>query len=298
MKKFSAAGTSFQKDNWKSIFKGDACIDQCRITLSPDNENKFDTNAVKVMYEGVQLGFMNRSDALLYRSKFGDKEAEVGGRIVVKGDKRTIEFDVDINDGMNHYVYKITNLLNGCYYIGKRSCLVEIDDDFRYMGSGVELLMAIYEHGKENFKKEIIYRCGSASEAFKKEAKLVTLKEVSDPLCYNLVVGGANGYQRTLNALSELWDEIDVIDYLGFFRELKTMSKCELDSLEKSIQYQSQCTISSDARIPSNEERMSNWDRRFKLELIRLVKGLSTKERIAKIFCKVDIAPFLEAIPD
>lgn len=105
-----------------------------------------------------------------------------------------------------------------------------------------------------------------------------------------------------LSALLVPWTrpmvEIDVIDYLGFFRELKTMSKCELDSLEKSIQYQSQCTISSDARIPSNEERMSNWDRRFKLELIRLVKGLSTKERIAKIFCKVDIAPFLEAIPD
>ena len=40
---------------------------------------------------------------------------------------------------MNHYVYKITNLVNDKKYIGKRSCHCSIEKD-DYMGSGKELL--------------------------------------------------------------------------------------------------------------------------------------------------------------
>lgn len=36
---------------------------------------------------------------------------------------------------MNHYVYEITNLINGKKYIGKRSCNCDIEKD-KYMGSG------------------------------------------------------------------------------------------------------------------------------------------------------------------
>lgn len=36
---------------------------------------------------------------------------------------------------MNHYVYEITNNINGMKYIGKRSCHCEIEND-GYMGGG------------------------------------------------------------------------------------------------------------------------------------------------------------------
>lgn len=298
MKNFSATGTSFQEENWKRLFKDDVCINDCEIVLAPDNKNKFDQNAVKVIYEGLQLGFMNRSDALLYRTKFADNDTEVIGNIVVTGDQRKIDFTVDLGDGLNHYVYKITNLIDGHYYIGKRSCRSEVENDTRYMGSGKAILSAIYKHGKENFKKEILYRCGSASEAFKKEADLVTLNETNDPLCYNKAVGGADGYKRTPNPLGKLWDQIDILGYLEFYRDLKSMSQDEIEVLERSLRYENMGIRNSSAKAPDDEERMLIWDMRFKNELIRLVKGLSTKERIAKIFSTVDVIAFLDAIPD
>ena len=42
---------------------------------------------------------------------------------------------------MNHYVYEITNLVNGKKYIGKRSCSCSIEQD-KYMGSGKILKQA------------------------------------------------------------------------------------------------------------------------------------------------------------
>ena len=55
---------------------------------------------------------------------------------------------------MNHYVYEITNLVNGKKYIGKRSCKCPIEDD-KYMGSGYALKKAFDKYGKENFIKKI-----------------------------------------------------------------------------------------------------------------------------------------------
>jgi hypothetical protein len=43
---------------------------------------------------------------------------------------------------MNHYVYKITNNINGKIYVGKRSCKCNNEDDI-YMGSGRNVLKAI-----------------------------------------------------------------------------------------------------------------------------------------------------------
>jgi hypothetical protein len=38
---------------------------------------------------------------------------------------------------MFHYVYKITNVLNGKYYIGCRSTRIKPEDDKKYNGSGL-----------------------------------------------------------------------------------------------------------------------------------------------------------------
>lgn len=92
----------------------------------------------------------------------------------------------------NHYIYKITNNINGKYYYGKRSCKCAIDKD-PYMGSGTLLRKALLKHGTDNFTKEILAICDSAEDTLELEEMLVTLKEVNDPMCYNMICGGRVG---------------------------------------------------------------------------------------------------------
>lgn len=91
-----------------------------------------------------------------------------------------------------HYIYKTTNTINGKYYYGKRSCKGSAIDD-PYMGSGKLLKTSIKKYGIENFTKEILAYCDSSEDAYELEELVVTQKEVNDPMCYNIVVGGVIG---------------------------------------------------------------------------------------------------------
>ena len=67
-----------------------------------------------------------------------------------------------------HYLYKITNKVNGKYYIGihsfpKDKGLTPLNDG--YWGSGVLIKRAIKEEGRENFKKEILKTFSTREEA-------------------------------------------------------------------------------------------------------------------------------------
>ena len=91
---------------------------------------------------------------------------------------------------MNHYVYEITNLVNGMKYIGKRTCKCSIEDD-NYMSSSSLVKKAIKKYGIENFKKDIIFICETEEEAYKKEEYYIALKNaVVDRNYYNLCGGG------------------------------------------------------------------------------------------------------------
>lgn len=91
---------------------------------------------------------------------------------------------------MNHYVYEITNLINGKKYIGKRSCHCPIEED-KYMGSGTNLKRAFNKYGKENFHKRIIAICDTIDDAYKLEEKYITLAgAVKSDKYYNLAGGG------------------------------------------------------------------------------------------------------------
>lgn len=90
---------------------------------------------------------------------------------------------------MYHYIYKITNLINGMYYYGRHSTQ-NLNDG--YMGSGKYILNAIKKYGKQNFKKEIIEYAASSEQLWKLEETYITEEMIADKKCYNAAYGGIN----------------------------------------------------------------------------------------------------------
>lgn len=91
---------------------------------------------------------------------------------------------------MNHYVYEITNNINGKKYIGKRSTHTSIDKD-NYWGSGIAIKKAIEKYGKDNFSKTILHICNSEEEAYcQEELEIERVKAYESDLYYNITKGG------------------------------------------------------------------------------------------------------------
>jgi hypothetical protein len=88
---------------------------------------------------------------------------------------------------MNYIIYKVTNKLNGRYYIG-RHATKNINDS--YMGSGIGIKNAIKKYGIEHFAKEIIATADSASALWELEKEIVNIDVVKDPMSYNNSYGG------------------------------------------------------------------------------------------------------------
>jgi len=88
---------------------------------------------------------------------------------------------------MRFIIYKVTNNINGRYYIG-RHATNNINDD--YMGSGVAIKNAIAKYGYDNFTKVVIAEASSREELWKLEKEIVNEDVVSDPLSYNMTYGG------------------------------------------------------------------------------------------------------------
>ena len=87
-------------------------------------------------------------------------------------------------------IYKVTNKINGKFYIGKHQTK-KLND--HYYGSGKKLLAAIKKYGKENFSKEILFVFETEQEMNDKEKELITEDFVKRPDTYNVGVGGEGG---------------------------------------------------------------------------------------------------------
>ena len=87
-------------------------------------------------------------------------------------------------------IYKVTNKINGKFYIGKHQTK-KLND--HYYGSGKKLLAAIKKYGKENFSKEILFVFETEQEMNDKEKELITEEFVKRPDTYNVGVGGEGG---------------------------------------------------------------------------------------------------------
>lgn len=100
---------------------------------------------------------------------------------------------------MKYFIYKITNLINGKFYIGVHKT---INWDDGYMGSGFYIQRAIKKYGVENFKKEVLCSCNSEKEMYNLEKLIVNEKLVRSKKCYNLKMGGRGGWPLKGSKLS------------------------------------------------------------------------------------------------
>jgi hypothetical protein len=91
---------------------------------------------------------------------------------------------------MLYTIYQVTNLLNSKIYIGKHQTT---NPDDSYYGSGVALKKSIAKHGKDNFKKEVLFVFQTEEEMNAKETELITEEFVARSDTYNMGVGGEGG---------------------------------------------------------------------------------------------------------
>jgi hypothetical protein len=96
-------------------------------------------------------------------------------------------------------IYKITNLVNGKVYVGKRAYSKEKFLKSYYYGSGKYITLAIKKYGKWNFSKEVIEECESLEDMGKREKYWIKELDTMRPNGYNLCIGGngAVGYHHT-----------------------------------------------------------------------------------------------------
>jgi len=90
-----------------------------------------------------------------------------------------------------HFIYKITHIKSGKYYLGMHSTF-DMDDE--YMGSGKKIVASVKKYGVEKHTKEILAYAKSRSSLVKLEAEMVTEDVVSEKLCLNMKNGGHGGF--------------------------------------------------------------------------------------------------------
>jgi hypothetical protein len=86
-----------------------------------------------------------------------------------------------------HYIYKTTNIITNCFYIGLHSTN-NIRDG--YFGSGDRIRSSLRHYGKENHKFEILEFLENRKLLMIRESEIVNKELLKNPLCLNIMQGG------------------------------------------------------------------------------------------------------------
>lgn len=99
----------------------------------------------------------------------------------------------------DHILYKITNNINGKYYVGihtmtekkglRKDYTCFPKDYYQYWGSSTILKDDIIKHGKENFTREVLVVGPTRKYVADLERSILTKEFVSNPNCYNAASG-------------------------------------------------------------------------------------------------------------
>lgn len=129
---------------------------------------------------------------------------------------------------MKYYVYKTTNLKNNKFYIGVHQSK-DIEND-RYLGSGYALKRSIKCHGRNSFKREILFEFDTATEAFEKEKEIVNEEFIKRKDTYNTAPGGHGG---KITEISPFFGKHHTQETKKIMRELKLNKKHTQETKDK-----------------------------------------------------------------
>ena len=130
-------------------------------------------------------------------------------------------------------IYKVTNLINGKIYIGQ-----SINDDPKYLGSGIFIKNAIEKYGKDNFVKETIDFTDSIDKLNEKEIYWIEKYNSTDKnIGYNLCSGG-KGFKiyhgKSDEQISEIHENLSKIHKEKWNNMIIKMSEEDLKKLSES----------------------------------------------------------------
>jgi hypothetical protein len=137
---------------------------------------------------------------------------------------------------MYYTIYKITNQINGKFYIGSHKTK-DLND--AYMGSGKYLKHAQEKYGIENFTKEILFVFDTPEEMYAKEAEIVNEDFLAEENTYNLKIGGFGG-----------WHYINSNDEFRIAKNKKARQAANASILEKH-------GASNSSQLPSARNKLS-----------------------------------------
>ena len=90
-----------------------------------------------------------------------------------------------------HYLYKITRLSDGAFYIGRHSAPLLKNN---YLGGGKHISASVRKYGKDAHRKEILQIVNDAAELRELEKLIVNEALLDNPLCLNIALGGDGGF--------------------------------------------------------------------------------------------------------
>jgi group I intron endonuclease len=139
---------------------------------------------------------------------------------------------------MSYYlIYRITNTINGKFYIGKHvTC--DLNDD--YMGSGTWLKRAIKKYGVDNFQKEILEVYDVEWKMNLAERILVVLDR---DISYNITTGGGGSFSYINTNKLQNTDKATIIRRENGTNTMRLLSKRHHDKLQNDPVYRERVVL-------------------------------------------------------